>query len=858
MKVKNLFLCFSLLVFSCGLVAQSEAQKPNILFIAIDDLKPTIGSFGDAFALTPAMDALSKEATIFLNNHTQQAVCGPSRASLMTGKRPDYTKVRDLKTKMRDINPDILTIPEHFKNNGYQTLGVGKIYDPRCVDKKRDEPSWSVPFVKENQLEFSSEYGPPAMGYYQNKDIKNKVRQLRAEASSKGIKNTHKYVRDKYKPPFGSANVPDEAYTDGAIASRANLMLQDLSQNQSAPFFLAVGFKRPHLPFTAPQKYWDLYDKKDIKLATFQKKSVNGPNLAYHNSGEMRSYKAPGIDYVITNENLLDLEDAHQKDLIHGYYACTSFIDAQIGKILQTLKATGLDKNTIVVIWGDHGWHLGDHSLWNKHSNFEQATRSPLIIYNPKVKKGVKVTSPTEFVDIFPTLCEAANLNTPSNLDGTSLNSLVEGASVSPKSYAVSQWQSGNKTGYSFRTEQYRYTVWVSNKKSTDPIFQKDIYAEELYDYKLDPNETYNRIDDENYFVFKKRFQKLAARYFKSQRIETIKTEKVPLNTSKLIIGATLNHHEMDSKKGALFLKDFNYLTPANAAKQSRIHPEPNVWDWKKIDDFIAYSKANNLIVRMHGPSSPQASKWAKDDFRTAGELQSVLVDFMTATTKRYNTIPNIKWMDVVNETVLPNGKWFGPKKGNTLWENPWLKMGLDSNGFPNYILKSFEIATKHATNIKLVYNHHAGMQPKMWDKVKETILYIRSQGHRVDAIGWQGHINLSSSTRGFIKDTENTLQQLSELIDWAHSNNLEFHLTELDYKITDKSNIKQEHLIQAELYSKLVSLLESKTSTGVVALNLWDMGERFKRNTGYFQSIYDADLKPTPAYQIIKNALKN
>ena len=261
--------------------------------------------------------------------------------------------------------------------------------------------------------------------------------------------------------------------------------------------------------------------------------------------------------------------------------------------------------------------------------------------------------------------------------------------------------------------------------------------------------------------------------------------------------------------------------------------------------------------MRIHGPSSPQASKWAKEDNRTAEELQTVMVDFMTATTKRFNTIPNIKWMDVVNETVLPNGEWFGPKKGTSLWENPWLKMGLDSNGFPNYILKSFEIATKNATNIKLVYNHNAGMQPKMWNKVKETILYIRSKGFRVDAIGWQGHINLSNSTKGFIENRDKTLRQLSELIDWAHANNLEFHITELDYRIKNKLNIKIDHIIQADLYSKIVSLLESKISTGVVALNLWDMGERFKKNRGYFQSIYDDNLKPTPSYKIIKNALK-
>ena len=856
MKVKGLTLLFLVTISSNLSVSQSDSQKPNILFIAIDDLKPTIGSFGDTFAKTPVIDRLSEEATIFLNNHTQQAVCGPSRASLMTGKRPDYTQVRDLKTKMRDINPDILTIPEHFKKNGYQTLGVGKIYDPRCVDEFRDKPSWSVPFFKENQLDYPAEYGAPSLGFYQNKDIKSKVMLLREQAKLKRVNNLNKYVRDIYKPPFESADVPDEAYTDGAITSRANLMLQELSLNKSKPFFLAVGFKRPHLPFTAPQKYWDLYEKNEIELAKFQTKSVNGPDLAYHSSGELRSYKTAEIDYVVNDENLLSLNPALQKDLIHGYYACTSFIDAQIGKIIQTLKSTGLEKNTIIVIWGDHGWHLGDHSLWNKHSNFEQATRSPLIIYNPKVKKQVRVNSPTEFVDVFPTICEMANLDIPLNLDGTSLKPLIDGSDISPKAYAVSQWQSRNKTGYSFRTDQYRYTVWVTNKKSTDPIYKNDIYAEELYDYNLDPNETYNRTNDEDFLVIKNRFQKIAATYFKRQLKESSSGMKAILDKSKLIIGATLNHHEINSKKGKLFLKDFNYLTPANAAKQSRIHPNPNVWDWNRINDFITFSKANNLMVRMHGPSSPQASSWAKDDDRTPEELQSVLIDFMTATTKRFNTIPNIKWMDVVNETVLPNGEWFGPKKGTSSWENPWLKMGLDSNGFPNYILKSFEIATKNATNIKLVYNHNAGMQPKMWNKVKETILYIRSKGYRVDAIGWQGHINLSNSTKGFIDNTDKNLLQLSELIDWAHANNLEFHITELDFRIKNKLNIKRDHIIQANLYSKIVSLLESKTSTGVVALNLWDMGERFKKNRGYFQSIYDDNLKPTPSYKIIKNAL--
>ncbi|CAI8177459.1 MAG: Arylsulfatase [Formosa sp. Hel1_33_131] len=855
MKIKVIILYSLFCVISITSDAQINEQHPNILFIAIDDLKPTIGSFGDSFAQTPVMDALSSEATVFLNNHTQQAVCGPSRASLMTGKRPDYTKVRDLKTKMRAINPDILTIPEYFKNNGYHTVGIGKIYDPRCVDDDRDKPSWSVPFIKEGELEYSKTYGAPVFGYYQNKAIKNQIRLLRAEAKAKGKKNINKHVRNQYKPPFGSADVPDEAYVDGAIAEKAKLLLQDLSKDQSTPFFLAVGFKRPHLPFTAPQKYWDQYNRNAIDLAKYQKKSTHGPDIAYHSSGEMRSYKTLDSEYTISDDKLLKLDEDFQKKLIHGYYACTSYIDTQLGKILTTLKETGLDKNTIIVVWGDHGWHLGDHSLWCKHSNFEQATRSPLIIYNPKIKKAVKVTSPTEFVDIFPTLCEAANLRIPENLDGQSLNSLVEGQNISPKSYAVSQWHSGHKSGYSFRTEQYRYTVWITDKKSTDPIFKKDVFAEELYDYVSDPLETYNRIDDEAHTKLKQRFQKLAASYFNSQQKKSKTSSATPTSKTaqknKLIIGATLGYKELDSEKGELFLKDFKYLTPSNGAKQAIVHSKPGVWNWKRTDMFIDFAKRHNLDVRLHGPISPQASPWAKEDHRTAEELESLMIEFATAFAKRFNKEPVVKWIDVVNETIVPSGEWFGAREGTKKWENPWVNIGFDENGFPKYITKAFEIATKYATNKKLVYNHHGGMQTKMWDKVKETILYVRSKGYRVDAVGWQGHLKLNNASTDFARDLATFLESLSDLIDWAHANELEFHITELDYRITKKSDLKSERLKQAEIYSKIITILESKTSTGVVGLNLWDMGTRKT-----FHSIYDADLNPTPAYEVIKKAL--
>ena len=326
---------------------------------------------------------------------------------------------------------------------------------------------------------------------------------------------------------------------------------------------------------------------------------------------------------------------------------------------------------------------------------------------------------------------------------------------------------------------------------------------------------------------------------------------------NRLKIGATLNYHQLGTKKENLFLNDFNFLTPANAAKQARLHPRPGIWQWDRIENFLQFAKNNDLIVRIHGPVSPQASKWAKEDHRTAAELENVMVNFMTQTAKRYNEESNVKYMDVVNETILPSGKWFGPRKGTHLWENPWLKMGLDENGYPNYIVRAFEIATVNAPNVKLVYNQNGGMQSAMWERLKETVLYLRSKGLRVDGIGWQGHLNLSRSTLQFIENSDHALNELSKLIDWAHANNLDFHVTELDYRVNDMTNLSEELEFQAELYEKIIKVLQSKVNSGIVTLNLWDIGERLKKPSTFFQSIYDKDLNPTPAYQIIKKALK-
>jgi len=549
-----------------------ENERPNILFISVDDLKPSIGSFGDDFAITPNIDKLSETSTVFLNNHTQLAICAASRVSFLTGLRPDKTKVWDLKTKMRDVNPEVLTLPEHFKNNGYQTIGVGKIYDPRAVDSGRDRRSWSVPFITQNQLTFSDGYSFPSGGFYQGKENREIRSKLRQEATKKGISNLNKYESDRFKPPYEKADVPDGAYMDGAIANRAIEILDQM--DNSKPFFLAVGFLRPHLPFNAPTKYWEMYNEDDIQLASFRTKSKNPVDLAYKGGWEINTYKAPGIDYIENDEGLLILPDDIQRKLIHGYYAATSYIDAQIGIVLEKLKDKGLDKNTIIVLWGDHGFHLGDHSQWTKHTNFEQSTRSPLLIKDPRVNKTVKVNSPTEFIDVFPTLCELAEIETPVVLDGISLKPQLMGEQITSKIFAVSQYpRRGNIMGYSFRTKRHRYTVWVNNKKSSEPIYVEDIYAEELYDYLDDPQESDNIINYPEQQRIKTTFQTLAARFFNSQIVngEDSGIEKIEAEIAKpaqnnkwaiqrsRIISQYISNEMLMNKNQAKFLQQVLY-----------------------------------------------------------------------------------------------------------------------------------------------------------------------------------------------------------------------------------------------------------------------------------------------------------
>jgi len=516
--IRTIFIALASVSFLLTDSADSMAQKkrPNILFIAIDDLKPEIGAFGSRIAKTPNIDKLTASGTAFLSNYCQQAVCGPTRASLMTGMRPDHTKVYNMEVRMRDLNPDILTLPQHLRAQGYSTQGIGKVYDPRCVDEDIDKPSWSVPYYKTGDRYYARGFGEPVTGRYQSAASRQEAERLTKEAQAQGMTKPQirQYLLDKVKPSVENADVPDNAYNDGANVLQAIDILGGLAK-QDGPFFFAVGLAKPHLPFVAPKKYWDLYRREDMPVANYQEMSKGGVDVSMHNSGEIRAYTdiAPLIRPETEKPYGVTIPEDKQRELIHGYYAAISYADANVGRLLKALDSLGLRENTIVVLWGDHGWHLGDHNLWCKHSTFEQATRTPLIISAPGIRPS-QTRSHSEFVDIFPTLCELTGSPIPAHLHGKSQMAVMQDPSKKVKDFSVSQYprtiakgtplpagHTSNKVmGYALRSGRYRYTVWMGNAwKSDMPFDASALIGRELYDYETDPEERVNLAGHKNY-----------------------------------------------------------------------------------------------------------------------------------------------------------------------------------------------------------------------------------------------------------------------------------------------------------------------------------------------------------------------
>ena len=469
---------------------KEENQLPNILFISVDDLRNELGCYGSTYIKTPNIDRLAQSGVVFNNAYCQLAVSNPSRASIMTGLRPDSTRVWDLFTKLRDNLPDVVTMPQYFKDNGYHTAAIGKIYHNNIPDTL----SWSEPKLYIDGFPFD----PDAV--YLNEENIQLVEEKKQRLIEQG-------KHERYIDRFGewyiktvSTECADNNDEDGYFDKRqTDVAIAKLKEykNTNKPFFFGVGYYRPHLPFNAPKKYWDLYNRDSIPLANNQYLPENMPEMAMNNMLELLGY-----DDMHDMPNAFEghIPEAKQRELIHGYYASISYVDDQVGRLMQALNDLGLAENTIVVLWSDHGWKLGEHNSWSKMTNYELDTRVPLIVYAPAYKgNGSSTNAFIELVDVFPALCDLSGLEIPTHIQGSSFKAVMNNPDVAWKSAAFSQYlrgryhpEEGEKEymGYAMRTERFKYVEWYA----WDPVnnIALELKETELYDYHSDPMENKN------------------------------------------------------------------------------------------------------------------------------------------------------------------------------------------------------------------------------------------------------------------------------------------------------------------------------------------------------------------------------
>ena len=423
----------------------------------VDDLKPNLGIFNDSYSKSPNIDQLGKLGMRFNYAYANQAVCVASRYNFMLGKRSTSTGLYRFGVNFREVYPEMETLPQLFKNNGYHAESIGKVYH-EGHGNTNDEDSWSIPHHSEKVIE----YIVPESNYEEL---------TREEAL---FENYNLYAKDKIdikKLPRGAAweapDVSDEAYADGRIARHAIERLRALGKGKNQPFFLAIGFIRPHLPFSVPKKYWDLYDKNQLPLPEYEISPLDAPSFAVKRGGEINNFKPIDPSSEMTDEEEL------KRNLIHGYYASISYMDRQLGRVMREIKNLGLDENTIIVLWGDHGWHLGEKQHWRKQALWEDTTHVPFIVsYPKKIAKNSICESPVSFIDIYPTLVDLAGIPKKEGLDGKSLKELQVNPSIEWNRPVLSTYGKGN---HAVRSGKWRYIQYKDG-------------SSELYDHQNDPN----------------------------------------------------------------------------------------------------------------------------------------------------------------------------------------------------------------------------------------------------------------------------------------------------------------------------------------------------------------------------------
>ncbi len=460
-------------VASAGLPGETQSPS-NVLLILVDDLKPTLGCYGDPAAKTPHIDELAGRGMRFDLAYCNQAVCAPSRFTLMLGSHSTSTGLYGLGNHLRKALPNAKTMPQHFADHGYRTESLGKVFHVGHGNLG-DPQSFSVPHFGEKVIEYlvpeSTEGGQLTReeAYFTNQML-GEIRSLPRGAA------------------FESPVAEDHQYADGRVADEAVRRLEQAAhrrESEKTPFFMVVGFARPHLPFSVPKKYWDLHDPDKLPMPQFEELPSGAPQVAGKRGGEINNYKPVPTDHPID----ADLK----RKLIHGYYASASYVDAQIGKLIDAVDRLGLAEDTVIVLWGDHGFHLGDLGIWTKHTNYEQANRIPLLVVAPGVTRPDTATRQlATSVDLYPTLAELAGLPAPAGpqpIDGVSLVPVLKSPEARVRDHAYHCYPK-RKMGRAIRTERYRLVEW---NRIGGPASKSEW---ELYDYQSDPLEQKNLAAD--------------------------------------------------------------------------------------------------------------------------------------------------------------------------------------------------------------------------------------------------------------------------------------------------------------------------------------------------------------------------
>ncbi|WP_395740522.1 sulfatase [Prosthecobacter sp.] len=452
-----------LLALACTL-ASAFATPPNVLFIASDDMRPQLGCYGDTTVKSPNIDALAKRGMVFQRSYVQQALCSPSRISMLSGRYPATTGIFEIGRTLRTTLPDITTLPQHFKNNGYHTRSLGKIYH-EGID---DEASWTVRAWRSKKPRTSAATQEGVKKYIQD-----------AKARGVVIPDKGKGSRMSAVPAFEAVECADDDLLDGDCASNAIAQLREHAKTPAQPFFLAVGFSNPHVPWISPKRYWDLYDRSKLPLATNTFLPKGAPQFAATSGNDFRWYA--GVPEG-------ELPEPYARECLHGYLAAISYVDAQVGRLMAALDETGLAKNTIIVFWSDHGYYMGEHTWWgSKHNNYEGATRNCLVISTPDMKHaGEKTEALVQSVDLAPTLTELCGLPASTGFQGRSLKPVLDDPAAAVNDAAYSWYPKAGYLGLTMRTDKWRYVEWTKPGAKTEY---------ELYNMVHDPQNNVNVAD---------------------------------------------------------------------------------------------------------------------------------------------------------------------------------------------------------------------------------------------------------------------------------------------------------------------------------------------------------------------------